>query len=134
MTCSEAQQIMNGTRSGSKLFAGVKIRSECKKGPNGRVVGNENTSGTVAPNQKWSSMGMRSRRNRRHRGGANEGNNTERILAANPSDTPECEAAKAAARAKSGVMRKVGSIKVKQVCSGGAKTVAPNQKWSSMGI
>jgi hypothetical protein len=81
---------------------------------------------TVAP------MSMRSRRNRRQGGGVNyvnEGNNTDRILANSDNDTPECRALKTSTRAKGGVMRKVGAIKVKQVCGAGAKTVAPTKKW-----
>lgn len=111
MSCSDAQAIMNGTKPGSKLFAGVKIRSECKKGNNGRVLGGENTSGTVAPNQKWT-MATRSRRNRKHRGGDNS-----------------CNIAKAAANAASGVKKMKLMIEAKQACSGGAKTVAPNKRW-----
>ena len=53
MTCSDAKAIMNGTMKGSKLFAGVKIRSECTKNASGRVTGNLNTSKSVAPNKRW---------------------------------------------------------------------------------
>jgi hypothetical protein len=121
--CAAAKTAARAKSGVMRKVGSIKVKQVCSGGAK-----------TVAPNKRWSSgMSMRSRRNRKQGGGANnnvnEGNNTERILAENPNDTPECAAAKTAARAKSGVMRKVGSIKVKQVCSGGAKTVAPNKRW-----
>jgi hypothetical protein len=120
MTCSEAQQIMNGTRPGSKLFAGVKIRSECKKGPNGKVLGEENTSGTVAPNQRWS-MATRSRRNRRQGGGAASMScNEAASINANPNSY--------------GMVKKMAAkVQLKSCASGSKNVVAPNAKWATKG-
>jgi hypothetical protein len=55
---------------------------------------------------------MRSRRNRRHRGGDNS-----------------CSIATAAANAATGVKKMKLMIEAKQACGGGAKTVAPNKRW-----
>ena len=58
----------------------------------------------------------RKNRSRRHRGG----------------DANSCSLAKAAANGATGVKKMKLMIEAKQACGGGAATVAPNQKWSSM--
>ena len=52
MSCAEARTLAVSGTGVKKIMAQTKLRAECK-GNN-----TENVSGTVAPNQKWSSMAM----------------------------------------------------------------------------
>ena len=112
ISCNNAQKIVNDPTSGmvKKMAAKVQLKS-CGNGMK-----------TVAPNQKWSSMGMRSRRNRRHRGGA-------------ASISCDEAAAITADPSKYGIVQRMAAkVQMKSCASGSKNTVAPNQKWSSMGM
>ena len=111
--CAAAKNAVTAAGSSvvKKMAANIKVKQACGGG-----------AMTVKPNQKWSSMGMRSRRNRKHRGGA-------------ASISCDEAAAITADPSKYGVVQRMAAkVQMKSCASGSRNTVAPNQKWSSMGM
>ena len=114
MSCDEAASINANPNSYGmvkKMAAKVQLKS-C-------AVGSKNV---VAPTQNWSSMlPTRSRRNRKHRGGAASMScNNARLISNDPS---------------AGRVKKMAATLQLKVCNDGGKaSVAPNMKWANTRI